>query len=108
VPEDQFDLSTWQCGTAACAVGHAARDPQFQIEGLRLSSPLAGYPTIVIDGEELKHWDAVQVFFELREDQAYALFNEDAYRYNGIPNPRAMHVVARINDMIARHQQEAA
>ncbi len=45
VPEDEFDIDHWQ----SCGVGHAARDPWFQAQGLGLSR--AG--NVLVDGELL-------------------------------------------------------
>ncbi len=37
VPQDQFDMDTWWCGTAGCAAGWAARIPEFAEAGFGLT-----------------------------------------------------------------------
>lgn len=36
IPRGRFDMSTWQCGTSACAAGWLAQDPRANALGFRL------------------------------------------------------------------------
>lgn len=74
LPPEQFNLSVWHCGTAACAVGHACSDPVFVSQGLSLKH---GYDVPAYEGE--LSWDAVQKFFDLPEGQASHLFYDEEY-----------------------------
>lgn len=82
----KFNLDDWithryrnkprDCGTVACAVGHACLDPRFNAMGL----------TINIDDKRplfggLSNWPAVQKFFDIEEETAEMLFQE--YSYEG-------------------------
>lgn len=76
VDPDTFDLGTWCCGTAACAVGHACLSQVFIDQGLHLNF---SRPCFTVDGDKLMSWTAVEVFFELTVDQAFNLFSDEAY-----------------------------
>ena len=107
-----FDLSSWamksDCGTTACACGHAALDPWFQSQGFYLKDDLGKkiltvadlgkvtqYPDITYDG--FTDWDAVEVFFDLLEDHCEHLFA--GWRYEGVATPAD--VASRIREYLA-------
>jgi len=100
VPPERFDMGYWECGTVACAVGHACHDPQFRKEGLHLAK-VDGFSQLrpVLDlGVRLDGWEAVEGFFGLIEPQAYSLFSLHAYESNF---PTTDDVIARIEALIA-------
>lgn len=101
---DKFNLSTWHCGTAACAVGTAAMHLDFNYQGLHMHcSNRALVPAYDYgDGTApLKGWDAVEAFFDLSLGQAGDLFSAGAYSsYASKPAD----VAARIRKFITRNQ----
>jgi hypothetical protein len=76
-PEVEFRLWSWNCGTSACAVGHACMDPFFQDQGLQMS--VNGAPRF--GGES--SWAAVRLFFDLDAMSAEYLFSYEAYENGG-------------------------
>lgn len=117
VPPEQFDMHEWRCGTAACAVGWAAQDSQFNAEGLVLQqgdtvftsdgSYILCFPALVgpeADGyfEPQQGFDAVNAFFGLNMHQSMRLFLRASYDRPASP----MDVIARINDLITWQRRE--
>ena len=101
-----FDLGRWDCGTAACAVGHAIHDLAHQIEGLQ-SVPLPlelnrGRLSPFFDGKQ--GWPAVKAFYGLTLGEALHLFGGPFYE----PSERtdAMAVAKRIQAFVAAHDRE--
>jgi hypothetical protein len=77
-PED-FSLEEWSCGTAFCAIGHAAQDPWFIERGFILSAPTectSGCPAFV---NGALGWYSVHLFFNLSANNASYLFAADRY-----------------------------
>lgn len=68
--EDVDDL--YNCGTAACLAGWAARDPVFRAEGLSLQACYAG-ARVAYDGST-DSWPALACFFGLSSLQADYIF----------------------------------
>jgi hypothetical protein len=70
-PESEvaFNLETWNCGTSACAVGHACLNPVFKNQGLQ-------WDDILFDPvyEGSYGWLAVERFFDISEGRAEHLF----------------------------------
>lgn len=98
---DQFDLASWRCGFAMCAVGFAATTDCFMAEGLHLAKlTLKHYesPHIVPRYGDAFEWDAVRKFFDLTEDEAASLFDPSAYDMANWRNPRA--VIIRIRALV--------
>lgn len=88
------------CGTAACAIGHACLDPEFNKQGLSIWE---GRPAV--SPNEFS-WSAVTKFFDLTTDQAGYLFDESCYnpfgREDG-PEPGDITpalVIERIKDLL--------
>lgn len=84
------------CGTAACALGTAALDPQFQDEGLRLVAKLNAQGEL--DGIQPSYrgrvaFAAAQEFFGLSYNQAQDLF--------GLSSLKASQVAAKIDALLA-------
>lgn len=96
VPADQFNLRHWDCGTTACAVGWAARDPGFQAEGLRLVGRELGLVPKYDD--ETGIW-AAEAFFGLGWDVTCNLFLSSRY-WDGT-DTRPGQVAARIRELLA-------
>lgn len=83
-----FDLRTWKCGTAACAIGHAAMDPWFQKQGLILTGTSGD-----IEWPAYKRWtefEAAAAFFGVKDNVAYELFGPAAYEDADLTNPLAV------------------
>lgn len=107
VPKEQFNLGQWtsdgsvgSCGTTACACGWATTIPEFREAGLRLEkqSDYFGESFHALVYEQLKNWDAVELFFGISFDDACRLFYEGAYPDEDVNNPRA--VADRIRDFV--------
>ncbi len=96
VPDKHFDMSVWRdgedCGTAACAVGHAAMDPWFNARGLKLQKrnklmSRPGHSWIpFFQGRTRKYLSlkAAQAFFGLSYEDAGHLFLPRKYRNEGL------------------------
>ena len=100
VPEEKFNLKTWKCGSAACAVGWAASDPQFKKEGFKLYSGLFGpddnRQVFTPSYGDLGGWSAVEKFFGIDFDHAQYLFSDEAYG-----SATKEHVIQRIEEFVA-------
>lgn len=73
--DEDLYMDCWfnDCGTAACAIGHAALIAEFQDEGFRPLHDDVAY-------KEARGWDAVQLFFDLTFPQAFRLFWGTQYK----------------------------
>lgn len=97
VATDEFDMSSWDCGTTACAVGHALGVPLIVAQGLTLekvsrSAPLR--PTL----RGLKGFEAVSALFGLTLEDCYNLF--DSWRYPNLVETTTFEVADRIDNFI--------
>jgi hypothetical protein len=97
VPPERFDLWGWDCGTAACAVGWACRDPQMQDEGLRMFNGIPHY-------KGLSAWPAVEAFFDLPEYEAAQLFMASRYKQDPAT---PQDVIARIEKLLEEAGHDA-
>lgn len=79
ISKESFDIETWSCGTASCAVGHACVSPVFQAQGLNLFDCGGSGEFGPKYGEKLG-WRAAQSFFEIDSVTADHLFLGDAYQ----------------------------
>ena len=80
VSPENFNMENWQCGTAACAVGHACMIPEFNSQGLTLTS--GGSPTVPSYERDTGWsigWTAVRDFFDLGAE-AMELFAFESYQ----------------------------
>jgi hypothetical protein len=104
VSERRFNIETWRnskaCGTVCCAGGWAALDPVFNKQGLSIPGTR---PKFDGEHETLLDFEALQMFFEISEDETFQLFS--AYQYQ---NKRATpaDVIARIRKLLADQQLE--
>lgn len=98
VPPEHFNIGAWKCGTAGCAIGWAAQDPGFIEQGLHLENVYEGVvePVYWIGDERLDNFDAVEVFFELTQNQAFHLFASHAYNEFATPQD----VINRIKELL--------
>ena len=84
LPPEKFDISDWQCGTSACAVGHACTSPVFKEQGLGLRYDFDGItPTYGVH----YGWSAVEEFFELGMRDAEHLFYVSEYSNRALTKP---------------------
>jgi hypothetical protein len=81
VNPSEFNMRHWDCGTAACAVGHAARDPLLAAEGIKIGDS----PFCNIDGvpvfNNMVGYSAVSKFFGIPESEVDAIFTVYGYRH---------------------------
>ncbi|WP_417244238.1 hypothetical protein [Celeribacter sp.] len=102
VPTDapvRFNMDCWgfpsvasndtPCGYSACAIGHAILDERLP------ELVTAGHtPALMPQYGNIRCWDAVEAYFDLTEDQADRIFNQDSYiNPDGV---RAIQVATRI------------
>jgi hypothetical protein len=104
VPPGHLKMGNWACGTAACAVGWAAKDPVFNEQGFVLKGRRSIAPVFVLDATpgayNPDNWDAVQLFFEIEFEDAWCLFGTNAYPADAEPAPAD--VIKRIRELLAR------
>lgn len=84
-----FDIHSWQCGTAACALGSAAMLPEFNKSGLKIE----GAPTFKGHDE----YRAGEKFFGITYDQSLFLFNPLCYE-SLHPTPKT--VAKRVREIL--------
>ncbi|MFM0044075.1 hypothetical protein [Paraburkholderia sediminicola] len=91
--EVKFNLEVWNCGTSACAVGHACVSPVFIKQGLKwdgiMRDPVFGGAC---------GWRAVERFFDVIPDDAERLFADWRYTTGGKTTPNQ--VADRIAEFI--------
>lgn len=122
VPDDLVDLSTWrrECGTIACAIGHAGSIPEFIAAGFTLVSDVPQTeheveglwvtPNFVepVAGHHFMGWCAVESFFGVSEREAYDLFSDrDFHDEDFEDNARSDKevVLARLEKFIGQIEQ---
>ena len=98
VAPETFDLASWSCGGAACAVGHACTIPEFQAQGIKMGP----YEGLLLGSGvprfgQYSGWPAVRAFFCLTWDQAQELFAGHCYPA-GLDG--AHHVADRIEEFV--------
>lgn len=96
------EVTNPECGTTACAVGHACTIPEFQKLGLALvvSENLCRYELMYFPGdgsEPFENWDVPRNFFRIPQGIAYWLFDSSEYPRS---NRSVFDVVARIESYI--------
>lgn len=105
VPAEKFDLATWfsECGTTACAVGHACSMPEFNAEGLVGFIPEWHQPRTVNYCPKFNSYtgyDAVCAFFDISRRDAYYMFSPSDYKGNFTSDlPTIRNVVSRIEEV---------
>ena len=78
------------CGTAACAMGHAATVPYFQKLGLSMDRH--GHIQLVTkERHRVGYLDAAAAVFDIEIDQAWELFNSSLERTISTPKAWAKH-----------------
>jgi len=112
----KFNLASWGtykkiedniCGTAACAVGLACFNEDFNAEGLGFKNHWAGNGQIVPTFNGSNGWSAVSEFFGITKEAAAHLFHQNHYesrRVVGVSG--AAMVAARIREEIKKHQEK--
>ena len=90
IPEDQFDLGDWECGTKACAIGWAARDAWFWDQEFYLTGSI---PKL----RSLCGWEAVRALFHISDNNAKYLFEKCSYE----EDQSLSAVISRIKDFIS-------
>lgn len=110
VKDEKFDISHWECGFTACAIGHACRIPEFAKAGLHLMHvPYCSTANICLtisNKPEDCHrgWNAVEIFFGLTFKDARWLFHSKEYRdRHGLTGNRH-DVVARLKEALRLEQ----
>jgi len=91
------EVTSHECGTVACAVGHACLDSWFNEQGLILD--LDGQPKF----ENNQSWDAVAAFFEVGIELAIFLFDHGNYEEE--TETTAAEVAYRIRALIESETQ---
>jgi hypothetical protein len=95
LPPETFNLTNWQCGTTACAVGHACLNPVFKEQGLNLRIDENGV-TPAFEGA--LGWFAVEKFFGLNEERANHFFHR--WEYPNLGKTTAAEVADRIESFL--------
>ena len=95
-----FVMRRWVCGTSACALGWAALEPAFQVEGLAIRN--FGGAGVPVFNRELGY-NAGADFFDVSHENSLWLFDPEQYTENReywakIP---AADVAARVRELLA-------
>ena len=111
VPADVFgrvDVRHKDCGAVACAMGHAALDPEFNKQGLTLSEEEDGEygePEYRLDADSWAYsgWEAATEFFDIKGSQSRWLFDNDNYPHT---NVTPLDVAKRITEMLKENDND--
>ena len=94
-----LDVPAHQCGTAACALGWATRDPEFRKQGLTFDPDVC--TPLYIDGEHHWRWeDAGAAFFGITSAQAEYLFFASGYDVETLKEVTPDRVIEHIHDLL--------
>lgn len=107
IPKARFDMANWvgnDCGTVACAIGHAAQHPWFRKQGLHLSPPKLGEFIPLYKRRE--NWEAVTAFFDIKDEDAEYLFDGWSYASCMRGKPGPAEVIARIRELLENGDNE--
>jgi hypothetical protein len=94
VKPERLNMFSWICGTAACALGHAAKHKPFKKQGLTLTS-LDGVPSPTY--KAYRGIQAGECFFELSRANATYLFLAGSYAEEQV-SPQ--HVIQHIDRLL--------
>lgn len=95
VPDENFDLKGWECGTVKCAVGWACVDPWFNDQGLYFKPDYD--EDLIPVYKDKTNWKAIKEFFNIDLDTSLYLFSEDTYK----TSPSKQDVINRINEVLS-------
>lgn len=106
VLDKNFSLKVWRCGTAGCAIGHAASHPWFIERGLTMSdnhgisSTHGNYiqPEFNNGEDVFTDFTAVSEFFDISYDDACFLFGGNYYSQKNVTK---QDVIDRIQKYVA-------
>jgi|SRR6185437_8822776 len=87
VSHDEFDMTVWDCGTVACAAGHAARDPVLAAEGLSVEWTSDRSQAATVRYQQSQGTYALERFFELPPWRAELIFLPACYAAPSAINP---------------------
>ena len=90
----KFDIKTFKCGSAGCALGWAAQDPWFIRRGFKLQHDNGD--RYVVTYQKLGSLDSASDFFQISRLQATNLFYACGY-YN---EPSKNEVISRLKSFI--------
>jgi hypothetical protein len=93
---EEFDISEWHCGTAACALGTAALHPWFNRRGFRIADGMFAIPRFDSGDRTDFGIYAAASFFDITVDQGSSIFFGSAYD----PPPTAKQVATRIRALV--------
>ena len=108
VPPQQFDMGKWSdsteftCNTVACAGGWACSIPEFEKDGLFLTTDEWGY--LVCFGKK-SATAALMAFFESKEDVINSTFYSETYHASTITPTM---VAARIREKVREYAPDTA
>lgn len=112
LPPEEFDMGVWACrdtcGTAACALGHAANIPQLRALGLEINfGPIgqSGMDIGIVTFQGYNSFPAAARLFDLTgTDQASYLFGTDSYDCDEDTPITPQMVSAKIRKFIADNE----
>ncbi len=94
-----FDMRYWKCGSASCAVGHAA-DLWPELIGFKKGSFSDGfdYKIFYVPKPEVKGWDVPEKVFDIDYEASQYLF--DASSYEDLRTTTPIDVAKRIRAFV--------
>lgn len=96
IPRNKFDISSYvsECGTTACAIGHAYNIPSFKRDGFEpRNGSFPGFGGLL-------GTSAIGKFFELDKQSVYSLFMPSGYNFCSIT---PIKVANKINTLLKKH-----
>lgn len=107
----KWDMGTWDCGSAACALGSAGLNPWFKERGLVTDISEGAVFLRFPNGELTEGCEAGEEFFGITFEESESLFSvweyesfNDRAKYKGVPP--AM-VRARVDELIEKYSKES-
>lgn len=80
--ENDFDMGTWKCGSAFCAIGSYCRDnPESALKLVLSEFSVRPRPCLPEYAGQPTNFEAVAIHFGISEGQAEFLFDPDYYEW---------------------------
>lgn len=99
----QVDSAGNLCGTSACAMGHAARLPEFNAAGLSIDPK--SEDDFILNGQPIGGFDAAEQVFGISRSTAYWLFGGEYHTRTAKGEARILREFLNSQDRIAEETE---
>ena len=95
-PDDDFNMTFWECGTAHCAGGWLCLDPRAQQLGLRLDNPSGTHLTCLPCYENAVGFSAMADFLDISSYNSKYIFDPSRYKDHPIKKSAVLRHIRRV------------